>query len=111
MCPQRAAENLAEELSQWQGRARSAWQPFFFAEMRFRTFWGDAELMDNIQNVRRWLVENPCPDDSVRRHFEGMLNAYTEMASASVPRLMELRDEIEQHTKVLWQPESSLRHA
>jgi hypothetical protein len=74
--------------------------------MRFRTFWGDVELMENIRNARRWLVENPCPDESMGGHFESMLNAYAEMASATVPRLMELRDEIEQHTRVLWHPES-----
>jgi hypothetical protein len=80
-----------------------------FAEARFRTPWVDDEFAALIRTARQWLHDNPCPDDSLGRHFARMLDAYAEMTSATVARVMELRVIIEQEVRALdhWKPPSA----
>jgi hypothetical protein len=54
-----------------------------------------------VEVARQWHRENPCPDSSLDPHLESILDAYTEMASATVARVMEIREDIEAHTKAL----------
>jgi hypothetical protein len=88
-----------ETTSEWYTRALSACEPFTFSESRYRTPWMDDELGGSLQHARRWLGANPCPDDSIGDHLLAMLDAYAEMKGATVGRVMELRDVIEQHSK------------
>jgi len=80
-----------------------------FAEARFRTPWVDDEFAEVIRTAGQWLRDNPCPDDSLGQHFVAMLDAYAEMTSATVARLMELRAIIEQEVRALdqWKPPSA----
>lgn len=80
-----------------------------FAEARFRTPWVDDEFAEVIRTARQWLRDNPCPDPALGQNFVGMLDAYNEMTSATVSRVMELRSDIEQYVHELdkWKPPSS----
>ncbi len=79
-----------------------------FAEARFRTPWVDDEFVATIRTARQWLIDNPCPDGSLGRHFVEILGAYAEMTSATVARVMEIRVSIEEHVKAFewWTTES-----
>jgi hypothetical protein len=72
-----------------------------FAEARFRTPWVDDEFASTIWATRQWLSEHPCPDRLLGQHFEEMLAAYGEMTSATVARVMELRENIKDHVKAI----------
>jgi hypothetical protein len=95
--------------AQWYRRARLACEPFMFAEARFRTPWVDDEFAEVIRIARRWLRDNPCPDQALGQTFVGMLEAYNEMTSATVSRVMELRSDIEGYVRELdkWKPPGS----
>jgi hypothetical protein len=92
---------MTETPLQWYKRARYGCGQFIFAEARYRTPWVDDELTGEIQNARRWYVDNPCPDDTMGHHLEDMLDAYAEMSNATVARVMELREIIERHADAL----------
>jgi hypothetical protein len=79
-----------------------------FAAARFRTPWVDDEFAATIQTSRRWLSDNPCPEELLGRHFVEMLGSYAEMTSATVARVMQLRIDIEEHVKALdgWKAQS-----
>lgn len=70
-------------------------------EMRFRTPWGGDELAEAVQNAHHWLIAHPCPDPSISRHLEALLDAYAEMPHATVGRVMELREIIGQHAQAV----------
>ena len=94
----RATEPLTTEtISQWYRRATSGCDPFIFPESRFRTPWMNDELASVLQAARQWLSDNPCPDISIGLHLQAILDAYAEMPTATVARVMELRDVIESH--------------
>jgi hypothetical protein len=102
VCPFGATEDPAlAEIVQWYRRARTACEPFMFAEARFRTPWVDDEFAATIRVARQWLCDHPCPDRPLGQHFDELLGAYGEMASATVARAMELRMNIEEHVKAL----------
>ena len=102
MCPIRATESATlDRTVQWYRRARTACEPFMFAEARFRTPWVDDEFAATITTTRQWLSDNPCPDGSLGQHFVEMLGAYAEMTSATVARVMELRVKIADHVKAV----------
>jgi hypothetical protein len=79
---------------------------FMFAEARFRTPWVDDEFAQAIGAARRWLNDNPSPDESLGEHFVTMLEAYAAMTTATVGRVMELREIIEREVQALdlWKP-------
>jgi hypothetical protein len=83
-----------EAISRWYAKASSVWGPLMFPETRFRTPWIDDEFAMTIQNARQWLRANPCPDPEIGRRCLAMLDAYAEMTTATVGRLMELRNDI-----------------
>lgn len=96
----RATNTLtAETVSHWYRRATSGCDPFIFPESRFRTPWMNDELASVLQTACQWLSDNPCPDSSVGLHLQAILDAYAEMPTATVARVMELRDVIESHGK------------
>src|ERR1700684_3119739 len=97
MCPHHRATQPAPDAAPWYRRARSACEPFMFAEARFRTPWVDDEFAEVIRIARQWLRDNPCPDQALGQNFVGMLEAYNEMTSATVSRVMELRSDIEEY--------------
>jgi len=102
MSPDRETDNpSANPINQWYYRATAACAPFLFPESRFRTPWTGDDLPGAVEAARRWLRENPSPDPSLDQHLEAMLDAYAEMPTATVSRVMELREDIELHTKVL----------
>jgi hypothetical protein len=103
MCPHQggATETVPEVAAQWYRRARSACEPFMFAEARFRTPWVDDEFAEVIRLARQWLRDNPCPDQALGQTFVGMLEAYNEMTTATVSRVMELRSDIEEYVREL----------
>jgi hypothetical protein len=111
MCPQHRAKESAirDPTAQWYRRARSACEPLMFTEARYRTPWVDDEFAEVIRTARQWVRDNPCPDYALGQIFEGMLDAYNEMTSATVSRVMELRSVIEQYMQALdtWKPPSS----
>jgi hypothetical protein len=72
-----------------------------FAEARFRTPWIDDEFAATISAAGQWLRDNTCPDRPLGERFAAMLNAYDEMTSATVARVMELRADIAQHVEAL----------
>jgi hypothetical protein len=102
-------EAMTDAVAHWYRRARSACEPFMFAEARFRTPWVDDEFAEVIRTARQWLRDNPCPDAALGHHFLLMLDAYNEMTNATVGRVMELRVTIEQEMQALdsWKPRSS----
>jgi hypothetical protein len=59
--------------------------------------WVGDELDGPLENARRWLDDNPCPDEAIGTHLRAVLVAYAQMPGASVPRMMELRDGIAEH--------------
>ena len=96
----RATEGpTAEATAQWYKMAISACDPFLFPESRFRTLWMDDDLGRVLENARQWLQDNPCPVTSIGSHLQVILDAYSEMTSATVARVMELRGVIELHGK------------
>jgi hypothetical protein len=80
-----------------------------FAEARYRTPWVDDEFAEVVRTARKWLRDNPSPDPALGQNFIGMLDAYNEMTSATVSRVMELRRDIEPYVHALdkWKPPSS----
>lgn len=86
-------------LSEWYRRAAVACDPFIFPESRYRCPWVNEELSSGIESAGLWLRENPCPDTSIGEHVRAMLNAYAQMTTATVTRLMELREIIGLHSK------------
>ena len=102
MSPDRETDHPnAQAISQWYTRATSACAPFLFPESRFRTPWTGDDLPGAVEVARQWHRENPCPDGSLDHHLESILDAYAEMGSATVARVMEIRDDIEAHSKAL----------
>jgi hypothetical protein len=102
MSPDRETGNpAADAISQWYYRATAACAPFLFPESRFRTPWTGDDLPGDVEAARRWLQENPCPDASLDQHLEAILDAYAEMPTATVKRVMELRESIEVHAMAL----------
>jgi hypothetical protein len=102
MSPDRETENAtADAINQWYYRATAACAPFLFPESRFRTPWTGDDLPAAVEAARQWLRENPCPDPSLDQHLEAILDAYAEMRSATVSRVMELRESIAEHAKAL----------
>jgi hypothetical protein len=100
--PALATESAVREtISQWYARAAVACSPFIFPESRFRMRWEGDELAGPLENARHWLESNPCPDPVVGAHLRAMLVAYGEMPGVSVPRIMELRNTIEQHARAI----------
>ena len=86
---------------EWYRRARLEWDPVFFPERRFEIPWGDEELLASVQCARDWLVSNPAPDDQLVQDIDALLDAYSEMTTATVPRLQELREIIDHHNKAI----------
>jgi hypothetical protein len=102
MSPDRETDNpTADPINQWYYRATAACAPFLFPESRFRSPWTGDDLPGAVEAARTWLRENPSPDPSLDQHLEAMLDAYAEMPTATVSRVMELRESIEAHAKVL----------
>jgi len=96
----RAKEAVTQEtISHWYRRATSGCDPFIFPESRFRTPWMNDDLASVLQSARQWLSDNPCPDPAISHHLQAILDAYAEMPTATVGRVMELRDVIESHGK------------
>jgi hypothetical protein len=91
----------ADAINQWYYRATAACAPFLFPESRFRTPWTGDDMPAAVEAARRWVRENPCPDTSLDQHLEAILDAYAEMPTATVSRVMELRESIEVHAKAL----------
>jgi hypothetical protein len=96
-----AASPTPDAINQWYYRATAACAPFLFPESRFRTPWTGDDLPADVETARQWLRENPCPDASLDQHLEAILDAYAEMPTATVSRVMELRESIGEHAKVL----------
>jgi len=102
MSPDRETGNpTPDAINQWYYRATAACAPFLFPESRFRTPWTGDDLPGAVESARQWLRENPCPDASLDQHLEAILDAYTEMSTATVSRVMELRESIGEHAKTL----------
>ncbi len=102
MSPDRETDSsIADAVNQWYYRATAACAPFLFPESRFRTPWTGDDLPADVEAARRWLRENPCPDPSLDQHLEAILDAYAEMPTATVSRVMELRESIAVHASAL----------
>lgn len=102
MSPDRETERAtADAIDQWYKRATSACAPFLFPESRFRNPWTDDELPGAVAAARRWHEQNPCPDPSLDEHLAAILDAYAEMAVATVARVMEIREDIAHHARAL----------
>jgi hypothetical protein len=102
MSPDREMERAsADAIDQWYKRATSACAPFLFPESRYRNPWTDDELPGALAAARRWHEQNPCPDPSLDEHLSAILDAYAEMAVATVARVMEIREDIALHAKAL----------
>jgi hypothetical protein len=100
MSPDRETDSLnAKAINQWYYRATAACAPFLFPESRFRTPWTGDDLPADVEVARTWLRENPCPDASLDQHLEAILDAYAEMPTATVSRVMALRESIAVHAK------------
>jgi hypothetical protein len=63
--------------------------------------WPGDELVGPLEKARRWLEDNPCPDEAIGEHLRAMVVAYSEIPGATVPRMMELRDIIQHHAKAV----------
>jgi hypothetical protein len=98
----------ADETAVWWKRARQLWNPIFFRQRRFSNPWGDYELMLDVARAREWLNSDPCPDATLAAHLDAMLNAYGEMPTATVERLVELRHSIGVHAEAIleWEKDS-----
>ncbi len=102
MSPDRETEPVsAAAVDQWYRRATSACAPFLFPESRFRNPWTDDELPGAVAAARQWHEQNPCPDASLDEHLAAILDAYAEMAVATVARMMEIREDIAYHALAL----------
>ena len=91
----------AVKIDEWYKKATAACAPFLYPESRFRTPWTGDELPEAVRAARRWHEQNPCPDAELDRHLTSILDAYSEMASATVARVMELREAIYTDAKAL----------
>jgi hypothetical protein len=78
-----------------------ACEQFIFASMRYRTPWVDEELLGELQHSGEWLRAHPSPDPSMGVHLWAILDAYGEMTTATVARVMELRQSVEQHVSAM----------
>ena len=104
MSPDRETDHTAtapQAINQWYTRAAVACAPFLFPESRFRMPWTGDDLPAAVEAARQWHRENPCPDSSLDQHLGTILDAYDEMANATVARVMEIRDIIEVHAAAL----------
>jgi hypothetical protein len=90
-----------QAINKWYTRAVTACAPFLFPESRFRMPWTGEDVPAAVEAARQWHRENPCPDGSLDQHLESILDAYGEMANATVARVMEIREIIEVHTTAL----------
>lgn len=70
--------------------------------------WGDGELLAAVQRAREWLVTNPAPDEQLARDIAALLDAYSQLTNATVPRLQELREIIDLHNKAILEWEATL---
>lgn len=86
---------------EWYWRARRKWDPVFFKERRFENPWGDDELLALVQSAREWLVCDQPPDEQLAEHIRSMLDAYSEMPTATVSRLQALRETIDHHANAI----------
>jgi hypothetical protein len=87
--------------AQWCSRATAGCAPFLYPEFRFRNPWAGDDLAEAVAAARRWLEENPCPNDIVNEHVSMVLDAYAEMSTATVARVMALRMVIHDHVSGL----------
>jgi hypothetical protein len=94
-------ETVATRVDQWYKRAATACAPFLYPESRFRTPWTGDELPELVARARLWHQDNPCPDELVDHDVTVILDAYSEMATATVARFMELRETIKDHAAAL----------
>jgi hypothetical protein len=102
VCPHRAFQIAqADATFQWYERARMACEQFIFASMRYRTPWIDEELLGDLAHARQWHRANPSPDPSMGAHLGAILEAYGEMTTATVARVMELRRAVERHVSAM----------
>src|SRR5487761_2341250 len=90
-----------ETPQEWDKRARLKWDRVFFPERRFEIPWGDDELLASVQSAWDWLVRHPAPDEQLAQDIDALLDAYSEMTTATVPRLQELRKIIDHHNKAI----------
>jgi hypothetical protein len=102
VCPNGAFQIAqADATVQWYQRARMACEQFIFASMRYRTPWIDQELLGVLAQAREWHRANPSPDPSMGAHLGAILDAYGEMTTATVARVMELRQAVERHVSAM----------
>jgi hypothetical protein len=102
VCPNGAFQiATAEATVQWYKRARMTCEQFIFASMRYRTPWVDEELLGELHHSREWHQANPSPDPSMGAHLWAILDAYGEMTTATVARMMELRQAVERHVSAM----------
>jgi hypothetical protein len=95
MPPSGETEPLAAaNLDEWYKKATVACAPFLYPESRFRTPWTGDELTEAVVAARKWHEQNPCPDELLDKNLTSILDAYSEMAFATVARVMELRESI-----------------
>jgi hypothetical protein len=92
--PGEMEQRSAVNIDQWYKKATAACAPFLYPESRFSMPWTGDELPQAVLAARKWHEQNPCPDELLDRHLTSILDAYSEMASATVGRVMELRDTI-----------------
>jgi hypothetical protein len=102
VCPNGAFQiATAEATVQWYKRARMACEQFIFASMRYRTPWVDQELLGELEQAREWHRANPSPEPCMGVHLWAILDAYGEMTTATVARVMELRQAVERHVSAM----------
>jgi hypothetical protein len=102
VCPNGAFQiATAEATIEWYTRARMACEQFIFASMRYRTPWVDEELLGDLELAREWHRANASPDPSMGVHLWAILDAYGEMTTATVARVMELRQAVERHVSAM----------
>jgi len=89
----------AVNIDEWYKKATGACAPFLYAESRFRTPWTGDELPEAVMAARKWHEQNPCPDELLDKHLTSIMDAYGEMTSATVARVMELSESIHNDAK------------
>jgi hypothetical protein len=107
MQPDRASDKAAAQATrEWYRRARTACEQFIYASMRYRTPWVDDELLLTLEEARQWHAANPSPDPAMGVLLDSILNAYEEMTSATVGRVLELRQSVERYVEAMetWEP-------
>jgi hypothetical protein len=97
-----------ESPREWYKRARIEWDPVFFKERRFKSPWADVELLASVQRARDWLESNPVPDEQLAQHICSMLDAYSQLPTATVSRLGEWREVIDHHATAILDWEATL---